>query len=128
SIPRNRVEARAVEELLGRVLAGDAELVSSFVVKAEHSRLSEPARRVRVGNLISFARKHVTSNTEILERATALEEIGFGAGDALHIAAAEHAGVDYFVTCDDKLISKARRTNLLARVILPQELIEENVI
>ncbi len=127
-VPRNRIEARAVQGLLERVSAGGAELVSSFIVEAEHSRLSNPARRERVGNLISFARERVASNAEILERATALVEVGFGAGDALHLAAAEHARVDYFVTCDDKLSRRTRRVNLSVRVISPQKLIEENVI
>lgn len=39
SIPRNRAEARTVEDLFERVISGDIELVSSFVVELEHSRV-----------------------------------------------------------------------------------------
>jgi hypothetical protein len=42
-----------------------------------------------------------------------------------HLAAAEHAGVDYLVTCDDKLLKRARRLGSLVRVVSPLELLEE---
>jgi hypothetical protein len=51
-IARNRSEAQAIEELLRRVVAGDAQLVSSFVLETEHSLLHQGVRRARVGALI----------------------------------------------------------------------------
>jgi predicted nucleic acid-binding protein len=62
----------------------------------------------------------------IAERAKILEERGFKAFDALHIACAESSGVDYFVTCDDRLLKKARRqTDLTLKVVSPLELSNE---
>lgn len=42
----------------------------------------------------------------IRARANALEKNGLGAIDALHLAASESAGCDYFLTCDDRLLKK----------------------
>lgn len=125
SVPRNRIEARAVQELLGRIENGEIELVSSFVVDDEHSRLSFPARRKEVRRLMDLAQADIASHPAILERARGLRRVGFGEGDALHLATAEYAGVDYFVTCDDKLLRKARSVETTVNVVLPTELLEE---
>jgi predicted nucleic acid-binding protein len=41
---------------------------------------------------------------------------GFRGFDALHIACAEAAGADIFVTCDDRLVATARRLGSRIRV------------
>ncbi len=41
---------------------------------------------------------------------------GFRGFDALHLACAEAAGVDIFVTCDDRLLAAARRSGSVIRV------------
>ena len=125
NVPRNRIEARAVQELLVRIEAGEIELVSSFVVEEEHSRLSIPARREEVRRLMDLAQAFVALQPTIFERAHGLRGVGLAANDALHLAAAERAGADYFVTCDDKLLRKARSVETSVKVVLPTELLEE---
>jgi predicted nucleic acid-binding protein len=39
-------------------------------------------------------------------RAEALEQAGVGASDALHLACAEAAAREYFLTCDDRVIRR----------------------
>lgn len=124
TIGRNREEAAAVWVLLGMVEVGEAELVSSFVVEREHSRLDIAVRRRAVHGLISMAQGYVESAPTIFERASRLEMAGMSVNDALHLAAAEHATVDYFVTCDDKLSNQSRRMQTPLKVILPTELVE----
>ncbi|MBA2693008.1 MAG: hypothetical protein H0U65_11020 [Rubrobacter sp.] len=80
TIQRNRKEADSAWVLLRAVEAEEVELVSSFVVEVEHSRLADPARRERVEDIISFAREYVAPNEEILQRAVALGRVGFGVG------------------------------------------------
>jgi predicted nucleic acid-binding protein len=116
------MEARAVEELLKRVAEGEVELFSSFVIELEHSRLPMAERRTAVRALMDLAQKHIDPDALILERARDLQRFGLGGGDALHIAAAESAGVDYFVTCDDKLIRRARRLGSRIEVISPVDI------
>lgn len=126
-IPRNQAEALVILELFERIEAGQLELVSSFVVRIEHSRLEDSARRERVWDLISLARGYVPPRPEISKKALDLEDKGFGAADALHLAAAEFTGVDRFVTCDDKLLKRARRIGLSIEVVLPQTVLEEEL-
>jgi len=44
----------------------------------------------------------------------------FGIADAVHLAFAEQLS-DYFITCDDKLIKRSRRTKLDLEVFNPVE-------
>jgi len=61
------------------------------------------------------------------DRALKLTKFGFGDMDALHIAAAESAKIDYFVTCDDQLLKIAKRNphNLKVKVLSVFELLED---
>ena len=48
------------------------------------------------------------------------------ATDALHLASAEKSGVDYFVTCDDRIIKKySGKIKVINPVGFVQELLKE---
>jgi predicted nucleic acid-binding protein len=128
AVPRNREETEAVRRLLVKVSAGGVDLVSSFVVETEHALSPFDARREEVGRLIDLAEERVRPDSGIMWRARNLEEAGLKGRDALHLAVAEHATVDYFVTCDDKLLRKARRLGCSIRGVLPTELLEEGTV
>lgn len=50
---------------------------------------------------------------------------GLAAMDSLHLAVAEMANVDYFCTCDDKFLRRAKTIpGINTRVVSPLELIE----
>ena len=53
--------------------------------------------------------------------------VGVSSGtDALHLALAEAAGVDYFCTCDDRLLRRIRQIQgLKVKAVSPIQLIEE---
>ena len=53
---------------------------------------------------------------EVVRRTSELMALGFRNFDALHVACAELAGVDVFVTTDDRLLSLANRHATLLRV------------
>ena len=55
-----------------------------------------------------------------------LSTFGFKPLDSLHVALAESSNVDYFCTCDDRLIRTSKRMNdLQLKVVAPLELIQE---
>ena len=59
-------------------------------------------------------------------RALVLEARGFKGFDALHIATAETGHVDYFCTCDDRLIKKVQaQPDVVTKVVSPLELVKE---
>jgi predicted nucleic acid-binding protein len=63
---------------------------------------------------------------DIRQRAKFLESRGFRAYDALHIASAENGSVDFFCTCDDRVLKKARQqADLSVKVVSPLELANE---
>ena len=51
---------------------------------------------------------------------------GVKAADALHLSAAEPADTDYFCTCDDRFLRRAKAiSDLKTQAVSPIELIEE---
>ncbi len=90
--------------LLERIEAGIYRLVVSDVLVYENSEDPNIERRDRVISYFHLASKFVEVDEASTERAIILEELGFAAIDALHIAVAEKAGVDCFITCDDDIV------------------------
>ena len=65
-------------------------------------------------------------DNEIRNRAKEITDAGVMPLDALHLASAEKAQADYFCTCDDKLLKKAKALcEPKMRVVSPVELLEE---
>ncbi len=51
------------------------------------------------------------NHEDILDRSLEFEKRGLYGMDAVHIACAEKAKADFFVTCDDRLIKKLQRVD-----------------
>ena len=113
---RIRLEAEAVLIILGQCEAGRWEWIASEVVDAEVGRISNPGGRRRVQLLISHANRSIAIGEQERERAQQLESWGVAAYDALHLACAEAGGVEYFITCDDNIIKKARTDKTMIRM------------
>lgn len=76
--------------------------------------------------LLNRASIFVRLTDEVEQRAKILERFGIKALDALHLAFAEAEKVDYFCSCDDRLVRKAKTLpNLVAKIVTPLELIQE---
>ena len=95
--------------VLKKIEEGDIKLITSFAIEYEIKEITEWERKEKIKNYIELAKNTVTLSNEITKRAFELTKIGLIGMDALHIAAAESVSVDYFVTCDDKLLKNARR-------------------
>jgi predicted nucleic acid-binding protein len=110
---RVRLEAEAVLAILRRIEAGVWELVGSEVVDYEIRRQLDLERRRRVLALARLAADNVTLDRAIRTRTAELAACGLTPLDALHVACAETAGVDVFLTTDDRLLRVLRRTENL---------------
>ena len=112
---RVRLEAEAVLTILRRVEAGVWELVGSEIVEFETGRMTDLERRQRVKALAGLAMTKFAVDS--VAKLRVQEWIGFGLKpvDALHLACAEQAGVDVFLTTDDQFLRIVHRTGL-ARV------------
>lgn len=106
--PRIALETMAFLIFLERVIDGLISIVGSFVLDYENVGNPFDERRDRIIDILSVSIEHVAYSKEIAERASKIEKMGIPAMDAIHIACAETAGADFFVTCDVILIRKTR--------------------
>ena len=123
---RVRLESEAVLAVLELCEAGEIRLGSSEVLLFEISRTPDPLRRIYAQEVLARASVHAETNEEVAKLARALQEQGIRPLDALHLASAVHSKADFFCTCDDKLLKRARSVETTAtRVVSPLELIQE---
>lgn len=124
SQPRVNLEAEAVLTLLGLVEDGQLELVSSEVLEFEVDRTPDAQRRAAGRDILKLAGQTLRVDEEVEAAASAFMQSGIKPVDALHLAFASWAAVEYFCTCDDKLRKKAQRfRSLKTTVVTPLELV-----
>ncbi len=115
---RIRLETEAKIVLQQKVRDGECELVWSSVLDFENARSPFIEHRRAIGEWRKQARLNILAETDVLQLAHALTACGVGEYDALHVASAIKAGVDVFVTTDDRLLNKLRGRDDL-RALLP---------
>lgn len=95
--------------------------VNSEVVFDEIAQTTDEVRRKDVMLLANATRCGRLVDEEVIARADALEMMGFGAYDALHLACAEKARCGVLLTTDDRFLNMAARhsTRLRVRVANP---------
>ena len=118
--PRVWLETLCFVLILQLVEKGEAEMIRSafHILENNESRVVE--KREWVEACLNLATSVAMTGTEMERRASVLNKAGLKALDAAHLAAAESAAAEFFVTCDDQLIRKYRGS---LRVLTPPELI-----
>lgn len=106
--PRIKIETEAIFVILAAVQAGDVAMLGSDALEYEISRIPDEARRKEVLSVLALAAQRLVITDEVEELALSFEKQGVRAMDAVHLALADKARVDYFCTCDDKLFRKAQ--------------------
>lgn len=123
---RIAVEAEAILGILTLCEAGHVELVASDALMFEAERNPHPVRKRYALQVLSKAKLFIHTDSRLEERARALLEAGIKPLDALHLASAVEAKADYFCTCDDRFLKRAKVVNTLqTKVVSPLELIAE---
>ncbi len=126
SQPRIAVEAEAVLNILALCASGLFVLVSSDALLLEIGRIPDHSRKTDALNVLNIAKETVELTPEIETLARRFGTSGLKTLDALHLAFASTSEVDYFCTCDDKFLKKAKRfSNLRTKVVSPTELVME---
>jgi predicted nucleic acid-binding protein len=122
---RLRLEAEAILGVLAQIEEDQIELVSSTVLELEVLRNPFPVRREHGEQVLAQATAIIVVDDQIEQRASYFVREGIKSMDALHLAAAEAAQVDYFCTCDDRFLRKAKNIlQLGVTAVSPLELIE----
>lgn len=118
---RIHLEAEAVLRILDHVESGDWSWIGSEALDHEIQANPDFERRRRVSLLTSLVHETTMIGQAEIKRAKELEGLGFDGLDSLHMACAEKAKVDVFLTTDDRLLRTAHRLGdqLLVEVANP---------
>lgn len=123
SQPKIFLETQAVTIILQMIEARLTELVTSSVLEYENSRNPYPIKQESMSRSLQKAQVRQEVNESIRQRAEQLEYNGLKAVDALHVASAEAANSDWFVTCDQRLINRC--SELTMKVVNPVDFVLE---
>ena len=115
--PRIWLETLAFSLVLSLIESGEAEMIESAIHRLENDASPAPIRRIFVEKCLGLASVRPKLDDTVRRRALELHGNGFSALDALHVASAEQAGADYFLSCDDRIV---RRYSGKLRVQNPQ--------
>ncbi len=111
--PRIHMETEAISLILEKLHQREWNWVGSEMLLYEIRQNPDLERRQRVLLFASQAQQVVEISDKILRRAEELEKSGFDTYDAIHLASAERARVDVFLTTDDQILKVAVRNNKL---------------
>ncbi|PIV25015.1 MAG: PIN domain-containing protein [Deltaproteobacteria bacterium CG03_land_8_20_14_0_80_45_14] len=127
--PRIVVETVEFMFLLEKAINKEMTIINSFVLEYENSKSPLIDRRDKIDDLLKIASEYVRYSERLENRAEEIEKRGFMAMDALHIACAEAAKSDFFITCDDLLLrkGKANKDKLKVRIVNLMEFFSEEV-
>lgn len=119
------LEAEAILGIIKMSEVRRVELLASEVLFYEISRNPKVVHREFGLEVLSKAKEVVYLSEAVEQRAKVFEQEGVKPLDALHLASAEMAKADYFCTCDDKFLKRAKMiSDLKVRPVSPLELIE----
>jgi predicted nucleic acid-binding protein len=124
---RVRREAEAVGRILDAISTGRHHWVSSAAVDFEVRRCPDAARRSALLVLLELSQETQALDDDTLARAEFHGAAGLRVIDALHVALAERAGCEVFLTTDDDIRRKVERLAETSRirVLNPVEWVSE---
>lgn len=109
SQPRIMIETQIFIVLLTMISKGRFDLVNSFALEYENSKNPDIENMLKISDLLGYSPDYISYDEGILDRALEIEKYGLMGMDAVHIACAEKAKADFFITCDNNLIKKLKR-------------------
>ena len=109
SYPRIMLETQTFVILFVTVYKDKFGFVNSFALEYENSKNPNIENLLKISDFLGYSVEYIAYDETIAARAVQLETCGLMGMDAMHIACAEKAKADFFVTCDDKLIKKLGR-------------------
>lgn len=127
NLMRIRFETDAYFLILSSIQRKKYNMIVSPIHFKEIESIEDIPEKVQVIQLLSeYGTKPNYDFYKIRNRAEELISSNLGIADTVHLAFAEHSS-DYFITCDDKLIKRSKRTKMEIKIINPIEfcLIEE---
>ena len=120
------LEAKAIESILSMYEKNELEIYTSETVNFEISNITDLVKKRQIEDLYDMlVLKNIEFDDNIKIRAVELRKHNIKDMDATHIAFAESAEVEYFITTDKFLLNVSKRVSLKIKVIDPIEFIME---
>ena len=115
----NRLEAEVLFLIIDLAEKGSVQLANSSTIEYENSLNPFPERKVFIEGVLKETKIYQNVNDQIEINAKHFTHtMSIAPIDALHLATAEYARVDFFITCDYNLIKKYKGS---LKVIKPLE-------
>ena len=126
---RISIETQAFIAILEQIEKGIYELIISDILIYENNKNPDFERKRRISSYFKLAKKFIKIDENDCKRAKFLKELGFDDIDALHIVLAEKGNVDYFITCDDKIVKiyKKNKEKIKVKIINLLEFVNQEV-
>jgi len=106
---RIHLESEAVLTILRHLENSDWAWISSSVVLYEVNQIPNGDRKQRILRLCDNAYEVIRLDEHVYDLSENLKKIGFKSYDALHLACAQTAGADVFLSTDDRVVKKAQK-------------------
>ena len=120
-LSQNRVylEAEAILSFISDCESGKASLISSGILDYELSRITNADKAAQIYDIYANATIRATLTENAEKRAAYFRENGIKLYDSLHLALAEQAEADVFLSTDDNLIKLANKLEVSTKVFNP---------
>ncbi len=113
--PRIWLETIAFTMILQMIESEKVDLVSSSVLKFENNKNPFPERKDWVKRCLNLSKENVVLGPSIRRRALELgRQQAVKPIDALHLACGESGQVEFFLTCDDRVVKRYRGKKMMA--------------
>jgi len=121
-IGTNKLEAEVLSLIVKLAQKNKVKIVNSSVIEYENSLNKNPERKKFVMEILKEAKHHQNIDESIRKQAEIFnKKMNIASIDALHLAAAEKANVDVFISCDYDIIKQYKGK---VKVINPMEFIQ----
>ena len=127
-LSQNRIhdESDAVLSILNRSQTDGTVIIGSQILRMEIDKIHDEGKKFKVKSLYGAVMESVEYSAFIKERAEVLRKVAvIHVMDSLHIASAEAAHADVFLSTDDKLVRACRKLSLHVRVMNPVSYLAE---
>lgn len=104
---RIRLETEAKTRIQEYILTNAIELIWSYMLEHENDINPFKERRKSIEKWRQLAKIDIEENNAIIQNANEFINIGLRSKDAIHIACAIYSHCDFFLTTDDKILSKS---------------------
>ncbi len=126
---RIQIEALACQEIFTRAENDQIQLIWSFMHMDETLFCPFPERKLEVFRLATLCKIRQGSKEEIRRLAQSFQvRAGLTARDAVHLACASFVKADFFLTCDDRLLKRAKELELDIEILNPIDYIRRETI